>query len=150
MSKHIYVHIPFCEAKCPYCSFYSVAGGDSIHKEYFNALKAKLAQTSTDSYQRKYEQAVRELEAQKQAGRLQEEEFNRKYDELEASYQIQLSNLDNYIDQFARIDLSEVSDEEQRIMEMVEEGRLDEAVEAYGALDLSGRLRQARVEGLQP
>ena len=115
-----------------------------VSTEYFNALKAKLAQTSTDSYQRKYEQAVRELEAQKQAGKLQEEEFNRKYDELEASYQIQLSNLDNYIDQFARIDLSEVSDEEQRIMEMVEEGRLDEAVEAYGALDLSGRLRQAR------
>ena len=115
-----------------------------VRTEYFDALKAKLTQTSTDSYQRKYEQAVRELEAQKQAGKLKEEEFNRKYDELETSYQIQLSNLDNYIDQFARIDLSEVSAEEQRILEMVEEGRIDEAVEAYGALDLSGRLRQAR------
>ncbi|MBR5019606.1 MAG: tetratricopeptide repeat protein [Bacteroidales bacterium] len=115
-----------------------------VSTEYFNALKAKLAQTSTNSYQRKYEQAVRELEAQKQAGKLQEEEFNRKYDELDARYQIQLSNLDNYIDQFARIDISEVSAEEQRILEMVEEGRIDEAVEAYDALDLSGRLRQAR------
>ena len=115
-----------------------------VSTEYFNALKAKLAQTSTDSYQRKYEQAVRELEAQKQAGKLKEEEFNKKYDELDARYRIQLSNLDNYIDQFARIDLSEVSAEEQRILEMVEEGRIDEAVEAYGALDLSGRLRQAR------
>ena len=115
-----------------------------VRTEYFNAFKNKLTQTSTDSYQRKYEQAVRDLEAQKQAGRLKEEEFNRKYDELEASYQVQLSNLDNYIDQFARIDLSEVSAEEQRILEMVEEGRIDEAVEAYGTLDLSGRLRQAR------
>ena len=115
-----------------------------VSTEYFEALKAKLSQTSTDSYQRKYEQAVRELEAQKQAGKLQEEAFNRKYDELEARYQIQLSNLDNYIDQFARIDLSQVSAEEQRILEMVEEGRIDEAVEAYGALDLEGRLREAR------
>ncbi|HAW16432.1 MAG TPA: coproporphyrinogen III oxidase [Clostridiales bacterium] len=24
MAKHIYVHIPYCEAKCPYCSFFSV------------------------------------------------------------------------------------------------------------------------------
>lgn len=115
-----------------------------VSTAYFDALKSKLTQTSMDSYQRKYEQAVRELEAQKQAGKLKDEEFNRKYDELETRYQIQLSNLDNYIDQFARIDLSEVSAEEQRILQMVEEGRIDEAVEAYEALDLSGRLRQAR------
>lgn len=115
-----------------------------VSKEYFDALKAKLAQTSTDSYQRKYEQAVRELEAQKQAGKLKEEEFNRKYDDLEARYQIQLSNLDNYIDQFARIDLSDVSEEERQILEMVEQGRIDEAVKAYEDLDISGKLRQAR------
>ncbi|MCR5709158.1 MAG: tetratricopeptide repeat protein [Bacteroidales bacterium] len=115
-----------------------------VRKEYFDALKEKLTQTSTDSYQRKYEQAVRELEQQKKAGKMKEEEFNRKYDELEAQYQTQLSNLDNYIDQFARIDISEVSAEEQRILEMVEDGRIDEAVEAYGELDISGKLRQAR------
>ncbi len=49
MSKHIYVHIPFCEAKCPYCSFYSVAGGDSIHKEYFDALIYEIENTALDA-----------------------------------------------------------------------------------------------------
>lgn len=115
-----------------------------VKKDYFDQLKAKLSETSTDSYQRKYEQAIRELEHQKNAGKLKEEEFNRKYDALEEQYQIQLSNLDNYIDQFARIDLSEVSAEEQQILEMVEDGRIDEAVKAYEELDISGKLRQAR------
>ena len=84
-----------------------------VKSEYFSRLKGKLTQSSTDSYQSKYQQAVRELERQKKAGKMKEEEYNRKYDDLEAKYQEQLTNLDNYIDQFARIDLSEVSEEEQ-------------------------------------
>lgn len=66
-----------------------------VKKDYFDQLKAKLTQTSTDSYRTKYEQAARELEQQKKAGKLKEEEFNRKYDALEAQCQTQLSNLDN-------------------------------------------------------
>ena len=115
-----------------------------VKKDYFDQLKAKLTQASTDSYRTKYEQAARELEQQKKEGKLKEEELNRRYDELEAQYQTQLSNLDNFIDQFARIDMSDVSEEERQILEMVEEGRIDEAVKAYEALDLSGKLRQAR------
>lgn len=49
MSIHIYVHIPFCEAKCPYCSFYSVAGGDKIHKAYFDALIREIESTAHDA-----------------------------------------------------------------------------------------------------
>ena len=112
-----------------------------VKKEYFDQLKANLTRTSTDSYQRKYEQAVRELEKQKKAGKMKEEEFNRKYDELETQYQTQLSNLDNYIDQFSRIDLSEVSEEEQRILELVQEGKIDEAVQAYEEMELANKLR---------
>ncbi len=115
-----------------------------VRSDYFNQLKDRLTQTSTDSYRAKYEQAMQQLEQQKKTGKLKEAEYNQKLDELETSYQTQLSNLDNYIDQFARIDLSEVSAEEQRILDMVEEGKIDEAVKAYEALDITGKLRQAR------
>ena len=115
-----------------------------VRSDYFAQLKEKLTQSSTDSYKAKYEQALHELEKQKKAGKMKEAEYNQKLDELETNYQNQLTNLDNYIDQFARIDLSEVSAEEQRILDMVEEGKIDEAVKAYEALDISGKLRQAR------
>ncbi len=38
---HIYVHIPFCARKCPYCGFYSVAGKSQV-KDYFGALKKEI------------------------------------------------------------------------------------------------------------
>lgn len=34
----IYIHIPFCKRKCPYCDFYSIAGDDDFKKKYVNAL----------------------------------------------------------------------------------------------------------------
>ena len=115
-----------------------------VKSDYLASLKGKLTQTSTESYRAKYEQAVRELERLKKTGKLKEDEYNQKYDELDTKYQEQLKNLDNYIDQFARIDLSEISAEEQCILDMVQEGRIDEAVKAYEQLDISGKLRQAR------
>ena len=35
----IYIHIPFCESKCPYCDFYSINNSDE-HRNYVNNLKS--------------------------------------------------------------------------------------------------------------
>ncbi len=115
-----------------------------VQSSYFAQLKGKLTQSSTDNYKKKYEQAKAELAQLQKAGKLKEAEYRQQLNYLEDQYDNALKNLDNYIDQFARIDLSEVSTEEQRILDMVEEGKIDEAVKAYEALDISGKLRQAR------
>ncbi len=37
----VYVHIPFCQSKCNYCDFYSVAQSDRL-PDYLNALKKEM------------------------------------------------------------------------------------------------------------
>ena len=97
-----------------------------VNSDFFAQLKSRLKQTSTESYKSKYEKAVKEVEALKKAAKISEEDYYNKLDELEAQFMNSLNNIDTYIDQFARIDLSVVSAVEQRILEMVEEGNIDE------------------------
>ena len=47
----IYIHVPICVQKCPYCDFYSVATGDfdaaPLYDDYTNAVITGLAETAS-------------------------------------------------------------------------------------------------------
>lgn len=38
----LYLHVPFCKSKCPYCDFYSFSGKDGQKDEYVTALQNKI------------------------------------------------------------------------------------------------------------
>jgi coproporphyrinogen III oxidase-like Fe-S oxidoreductase len=38
----LYVHIPFCEKLCPYCSFHRVVFEETLCRDYFNALRKEV------------------------------------------------------------------------------------------------------------
>ncbi len=39
----LYLHIPFCKSKCPYCDFYSFLGKDTEKDDYTKALKKSIS-----------------------------------------------------------------------------------------------------------
>lgn len=38
----LYIHVPFCTVKCPYCNFYSMRGGEAEQTAYTQQVKAVL------------------------------------------------------------------------------------------------------------
>ena len=43
MNAGLYIHIPFCYSKCPYCDFFSIVSDNKlIKKNYLNALKKEI------------------------------------------------------------------------------------------------------------
>jgi coproporphyrinogen III oxidase-like Fe-S oxidoreductase len=46
----LYVHVPFCEELCPYCSFNRVVFRDDLAREYFDALRKEIMMYSDLGY----------------------------------------------------------------------------------------------------
>lgn len=46
----LYIHIPFCEKRCVYCDFYTVAGVESRLPDYIKALKKEMALRATEAF----------------------------------------------------------------------------------------------------
>ena len=42
----LYIHIPFCKSKCPYCDFYSFVPKDNIKERYIESLKRHLNESN--------------------------------------------------------------------------------------------------------
>jgi putative oxygen-independent coproporphyrinogen III oxidase len=47
---HLYLHIPYCASKCPYCDFNSVAGRDHEHQRYVAALLREVQRLPIGPY----------------------------------------------------------------------------------------------------
>ena len=42
----VYIHIPFCKAKCDYCDFYSLPDREGVMDDYQKALMAHIKETA--------------------------------------------------------------------------------------------------------
>lgn len=97
----------------------------------FKKIRDNYERVSSESYARQLKKDEAELAKLKSDGKIKEEEFQKQLFELRENYEKQLDNLNSYVDRFSRIDLSELSKTEQQIIELVQQGEIDEAISKY-------------------
>ena len=102
----------------------------------FEKQKENLINIGRREAKKKYDKQKAELEKQLSASQIKEAEYeaalDKAYEELERLQKI----IGEYAEYFVRIDLSEVTAEEQRILDLVHEGKIEEALKAYDKLNL--------------
>ena len=106
----------------------------------FKRIRDNYYRNSEERYAAQYKKERDELARLQKEGRLKDEEYRKRLTEVSDNYERQLDNLDSYVDRFARIDLSEISGTEQEIIELVEAGRFDEAIQKYDDLRIKEKL----------
>ncbi len=120
-----------------------------VRSELFKQIRDNYSRISSKSYAEQYEKEKSALEKERQDGRITEEKLREQLEELSSWYDSQLNNLDNYVDRFARIDLSELSENERSIINLVKEGKLDEAIERYNKSNLIETFESETSESLK-
>lgn len=109
----------------------------SICENYYNH--------TSDNYKRQYKKEIAKLDKLKADGKVKDEEYRKMLSRIQKDYDRKLDNLQNYVDRFARIDLSELNSEEQTILELVQNGHFEEAINRYNEL----RLEEKYIKGIQ-
>lgn len=109
----------------------------------FKALKDQYNAIASKSYAVQQKKEEDKLSVLLKEGKLKQAEYEKQLRELKNRYDEQLENLDNYIDHFARIDLETLSKSEQRIIEMVKAGKIEEAIKAYEDMHLEEKYAQS-------
>lgn len=115
-------------------------------RKLLQQLRDGYRSVASQRYQKQLAEAEAEAERLKQEGQLAEEEYNQRMDALEEEYEEKLTHLENYIDKFARIDLSDLNQDEQQIIDLVQAGDFDQALALYDKQDLANRLAQSRAD----
>lgn len=108
-----------------------------------STLKALKDEYNAIAYKSYEEQRAKELKLWNEhlkQGRVKQAEYEKQIASLCDYYDKKLDNLDTYIDRFARIDMSEITREERRIVELVRKGMIQEAIDEYNALKLDEEL----------
>ena len=119
--------------------------------EELERIRDGYRSAASQHYEQQLKAAQSQLEQLRSEGKVKEEDYQQQVSALEEKYDQQLQNLDTYVDKFARIDLSELDEFEKQIMELVQQGRFDEAIAKYEEQDLATKLQEgvARQHQLQ-
>lgn len=108
----------------------------------FKALRDQYSRVASDSYAKQYKAEMNRLAQERKKTKMLEETYQQKLLDIENQYQQQLEDLENYVDQFARIDLSELNSQQQELINLVKEGKIDKAIQKYESQDYQSQYKK--------
>jgi len=73
---------------------------------------------------------------------ISQSEYEKRINELESEYEKKIGNIDNYINKFIHIDLSELDKEGKKIVDLVRKGKFDQALALYDELNLIEKYKE--------
>lgn len=109
--------------------------------EMIKQLRDTYSKNTSANYRNQYNKELAALDDLRKRGKIKEEEYGKRLREAETLYEKQLDNLQNYVDRFVRIDLTNISSKEREIIALVQAGKMDEAIAKYDKLSIVEQLK---------
>lgn len=110
--------------------------------EELNNLRDGYRTIAAKLYEKRLKEQMDEIKRLRDENKLNETDYNVRINEMEEAFANKLSDIETYIDKFARIDLSTLDEDEKIIIELVREGKIEEAIARYDDLRLTDKLKQ--------
>lgn len=100
----------------------------------FKKIRDNYEAAISANYKKQYDRELSTLNKLKADSTIDEEEYNKHLLEIQETYEKQLDSLDNALDRLSSLDLSELTTQEQEIIDLVNKGHINEAIEKYDKL----------------
>jgi len=107
-----------------------------IESKRFSKIQDEYRKVNEKAAIKQFERSTVQLNKQYMDKSITEDDYNKKLREIKNVYEQRLDNIENYLDQFTRVDLSILNKTEERITKYLREGDLDGAVAEYEKINL--------------
>lgn len=111
-----------------------------IRTEKLAETRRAMISNATQQANIQFEQEQCDLRRQYEQQEFDKQEYERRLKAQKLAYEEKLENIDNYIDRFIHIDLSRLNELEKKIVQLVQEGKFDEAISIYEKNNLISKL----------
>lgn len=110
----------------------------------FKSIRDNYERVSSLSFARQQEKEKHILDTKLHKGLLKAEEYQEKLEQLKDEFDMRMEEARPYIERFARIDLSELNNQEREIIKLIRKGDIDEGIELYKKLNLEEAFEKNR------
>mgnify|MGYP004442962217 FL=1 len=104
--------------------------------ERIKQIRENYKRVISKTNEEKYTEEEKQIQANYQNNFISKKEYEEKKKQLKKEYEKKLDDISYYIDRLSRIDLNDISSNEQKIIEYIQNGEIEKAIDSYDCLNL--------------